>query len=87
MKKKTVFAGLYVAAIYAIVIMSMSSCNNGPRNKHADADAVEIATIPSEVIKVEGSRGDIKVFTFEGITYTVFDSYGSGTSPILLNKE
>jgi hypothetical protein len=87
MKKKTVLAGLFTAAIYGIVIFSMTSCNQGPRSKHQDRDADPKESIDCELIKVEGARGDIKIFTHEGVTYTLFDSYGSGTSPILLNKK
>jgi hypothetical protein len=37
MKKKTLFAGLYVGLIYGIVIFSMTSCNNNRQRptKHA----------------------------------------------------
>ena len=85
-RNKTLVVGLFSMMVYGVIIMyCMSSCG---RREHIDRQ-VEIPTnyIESKVIEVKGSNGDIKVFTFDGMKYIIYESHLQRTSPILLRKD
>ena len=80
MKKKTIFAGLYVALIYGIVIFSMTSCSNGEVEQkktatevtnHSDKDII-IETLHLGYI----SRGVYKI-TVDSNVYVVVSNDGT----------
>jgi len=79
MKKRTIAQGVVTVLAYIMVIVYLSSCSK--------VSPGEVTVDEIESVEVNVSDGIIRAFTHDGITYTIYNPYGQGKSPILLDKK